>query len=66
MTVVELVRRECATLHVRGLDAYDGTPVLDLKPYVPRFDRIEGTESPPEPATLHAFRTCVHSIRSLS
>lgn len=41
MTVVELVRREGATLHVRGLDAYDGTPVLDLKPYVPRFDRIE-------------------------
>ncbi|MBN2490439.1 MAG: tRNA (N6-threonylcarbamoyladenosine(37)-N6)-methyltransferase TrmO [Planctomycetes bacterium] len=40
LTVVKLVRREGAVLHVTGLDAYDGTPVLDLKPYVPRFDGI--------------------------
>jgi tRNA-Thr(GGU) m(6)t(6)A37 methyltransferase TsaA len=36
--IVELVRREGAILIVRGLDAFDGTPVLDVKPYVPQFD----------------------------
>ena len=33
LTVVDLVGREGTTLEVRGLDAFDGTPVLDLKPY---------------------------------
>jgi tRNA-Thr(GGU) m(6)t(6)A37 methyltransferase TsaA len=33
LTLVELVRREGRVLWVRGLDAYDGTAVLDIKPY---------------------------------
>lgn len=33
LTLVKLVRREGDTLIVRGIDLYDGTPVLDLKPY---------------------------------
>lgn len=33
LTLVTLVRREGNVLFVRGLDLYDGTPVLDLKPY---------------------------------
>ena len=33
LTLVELEKREGNVLWVRGLDAYDGTPVLDLKPY---------------------------------
>ena len=33
LTLVELIRREENVLVVRGLDAYDGTPVLDIKPY---------------------------------
>ena len=33
LTLVNLVRREGNVLVVRGLDLYDGTPVLDLKPY---------------------------------
>jgi tRNA (adenine37-N6)-methyltransferase len=33
LTVVELVRREGTTLHLRGIDMLDGTPVLDIKPY---------------------------------
>jgi tRNA-Thr(GGU) m(6)t(6)A37 methyltransferase TsaA len=41
-TVVKLAGREGATLRVLGLDAFDGTPVLDLKPYIPRFDRVDG------------------------
>jgi tRNA-Thr(GGU) m(6)t(6)A37 methyltransferase TsaA len=33
LTVVELLKRKENVLIVRGLDAFDGTPVLDLKPY---------------------------------
>ena len=32
LTLVELIGREDDILHVQGLDAYDGTPVLDIKP----------------------------------
>jgi tRNA (adenine37-N6)-methyltransferase len=34
LTVVELLRRECVELHVRGVDMLDGTPILDIKPYL--------------------------------
>jgi len=34
LTVVELIRREDTRLYVRGLDMVDGTPVLDIKPYL--------------------------------
>jgi tRNA-Thr(GGU) m(6)t(6)A37 methyltransferase TsaA len=34
LTVVELLRREGRVLFVRGVDILDGTPVLDLKPYL--------------------------------
>ena len=34
LTVVELLGRDRATLRVRGVDMLDGTPVVDLKPYL--------------------------------
>ena len=34
LTVVELIRREGTRLHVRGVDMLDGTPILDIKPYL--------------------------------
>jgi tRNA-Thr(GGU) m(6)t(6)A37 methyltransferase TsaA len=34
LTVVELLRREGMLLHVRGVDMLDGTPILDIKPYL--------------------------------
>jgi tRNA (adenine37-N6)-methyltransferase len=34
LTVVQLLRREGPRLHVRGLDMLDGSPILDLKPYL--------------------------------
>lgn len=34
LTVVRLLRREGNRLHVRGLDMLDGTPILDIKPYL--------------------------------
>ena len=37
LTVCELVGVVGSTIEVRGLDAVDGTPVLDVKPYLPGF-----------------------------
>ena len=34
LTVVELLRRAGPNLHVRGVDMLDGTPILDIKPYL--------------------------------
>jgi len=34
LTVVELLSREGASLRVRGVDMLDGTPILDIKPYL--------------------------------
>jgi tRNA-Thr(GGU) m(6)t(6)A37 methyltransferase TsaA len=34
LTIVELRRREGIELHVRGVDMLDGTPILDIKPYL--------------------------------
>jgi tRNA-Thr(GGU) m(6)t(6)A37 methyltransferase TsaA len=34
LTVVELIAREGTRLCVRGVDMLDGTPVLDIKPYL--------------------------------
>lgn len=38
LSAVELVKIEGRTLHLRGVDLLDGTPVLDIKPYVPYAD----------------------------
>ena len=46
ITAVEIVRVEPGRVIVRGLDAIEGTPVLDLKPYVPPFDRVERPRVP--------------------
>ena len=39
MTTVELLQREGNKLHVYGLDAIDGTPVIDIKPYTSFMDQ---------------------------
>jgi len=41
LTVVRLHRCEGRCLHVSGLDMLEGTPVLDIKPYTPRDQKIE-------------------------
>lgn len=38
ISVVKLIRVEGSTLHVEDVDVVDGTPLLDIKPYVPAFD----------------------------
>ena len=45
MSVVRLDRIEDNTLHVKDIDIIDGTPLLDIKPYVQRFDKRENTRS---------------------
>jgi tRNA (adenine37-N6)-methyltransferase len=38
LSLVRLVRIEGAVIHIEELDLLDGTPLLDIKPYVPPFD----------------------------
>ncbi len=46
VTAVELRTIRGNVVVVRGLDALDGTPVLDVKPYIPMFDRVERARTP--------------------
>jgi tRNA-Thr(GGU) m(6)t(6)A37 methyltransferase TsaA len=46
VTVVPLLEVTGEGLVVRGLDAIDGTPVLDVKPYYPHYDHAEGARVP--------------------
>lgn len=36
-TIVKIMKREGRQLHVKGLDAIDGTPILDIKPVMKEF-----------------------------
>jgi tRNA-Thr(GGU) m(6)t(6)A37 methyltransferase TsaA len=46
LTAVRLLAREGNRLRVRGLDAYQGTPILDIKPYLRRGDLIPEANVP--------------------
>jgi len=41
LSLVRLVKVEGNVVHLMGVDILDGTPLLDIKPYVPRFDAVE-------------------------
>lgn len=41
ISVVRLLEIKGNVLELEGLDILDGTPLLDIKPYVPEFDRLE-------------------------
>lgn len=41
LSIVRLIRREGNVLHIEGADILDGTPLLDIKPYVSRFDCVQ-------------------------
>jgi len=45
LSLVELLERKGNVLYLDGLDLLDGTPLLDIKPYVVGFDRITGRET---------------------
>jgi tRNA (adenine37-N6)-methyltransferase len=42
LSLIELIEVTGQTIHFAGVDVLDGTPVLDIKPYVSRFDRPTG------------------------
>jgi tRNA (adenine37-N6)-methyltransferase len=44
LSIVKLLYREGNVLHLDWVDILDGSPLLDIKPYVGRFDRIEHTQ----------------------
>ena len=45
LTIVRLLGRSNNILEVSGIDVLDGTPLIDIKPYIPRFDCFpEATE----------------------
>lgn len=41
ISTVRLLERKKNILKIKGMDVLDGTPLLDIKPYVPRFDERE-------------------------
>ena len=43
ISAVELVKIEGLKLHIRNFDLLDGTPVLDIKPYIPEADSFPGS-----------------------
>jgi len=48
LNTVRLVSRVGTTLRVTGLDAIDGTPVIDVKPWYPAYDRPAGEVRVPD------------------
>lgn len=46
ITVVPLLRRRKNILRVEGLDAIEGTPILDIKPYIPHYDSVSDARIP--------------------
>ena len=46
VTTVEIVSVGPDYIEVKGLDAINATPVLDIKPYYPHYDRIDSPKVP--------------------
>jgi tRNA (adenine37-N6)-methyltransferase len=45
LSIVELINHDGNVLYLDGVDILDGTPLLDIKPYTAKFDRIETTRN---------------------
>ncbi|MCP4665779.1 MAG: tRNA (N6-threonylcarbamoyladenosine(37)-N6)-methyltransferase TrmO [Deltaproteobacteria bacterium] len=45
ISIVQLEKRKDNILLIKGVDVLDGTPLLDIKPYVPKFDIIESASN---------------------
>ena len=46
VTTVKLLERKGNKIMVKGLDILDGTPVIDIKPYWPKYDKVENGKIP--------------------
>ena len=47
IATVRLLERQGNILKVEGLDAIDGTPIIDIKPYIPGYDSATDAKVPP-------------------
>ena len=45
ITIIKLEKIENGILYVSGIDAFDGTPVLDIKPYLPSVDCVKSIQN---------------------
>lgn len=46
LCIAKLVKVEDCILTVKGLDAFEGSPIIDIKPYLPRADSIPDARAP--------------------
>ena len=46
ITTVKLIKVRGNKLKVKGLDILDGTPIIDIKPHWPQYDRVIGGKIP--------------------
>ena len=60
LSLVELGAVEAGVLHVRGIDLLDGTPIVDVNPYVPLVDARDGARA----SWLDEAGPRVHQVRS--
>ena len=60
LSIVELVKVEANVVTIRGVDVLDGTPLLDIKPYIAAFDEVRDSLS----GWMQASREEVSAARS--
>jgi tRNA-Thr(GGU) m(6)t(6)A37 methyltransferase TsaA len=60
LSIVRLVSVTGSTLEITGVDLLDGTPVLDIKPYVPTFDWVSAERT----GWLQGVAERVHHVRA--
>ncbi len=63
VSAVKLMEREGNILRVRGLEAVDGSPIIDIKPYSRHYYRVEKPTVPQWMAQIHRE---IRSARSIS
>jgi len=56
LTIAKVEKLEHGMLHISGVDLVDGTPVLDIKPYLARYDSL------PHATGLYTFHSPVMPI----
>ena len=63
---VEIKGKE-VLIHISGLDLVEGTPVLDIKPYIPYVDKVEDAESAfaPEAPVAHTVKWLPQAVSAL-
>lgn len=60
LSVVKLIKRNHNILDIQGIDVIDGTPLIDIKPYVPGFD----AKAPVKTGWLEKNQEKANSVRS--